>query len=203
MQPRAGGVKTAELGKDALLRWGAEAVRPAAERAFAGEGEQTPGGWCTFCRLKGSCRARGQYLALEAFGQRPAPSYSLDELGSILHRAQGLAAWAKDLEEYALQQALAGRQVPGWKAVEGRSLRRFDDQAAAFSDLLAAGIEEAMLYERVPLSLAQIEKTVGKKAFLQAAGPHIVQPPGKPTLVPDTDKRPAIDAAGRAFGPAE
>ena len=108
----------------------------------------------------------------------------------------------KDLEDYALQQTLAGQEIPGWKAVEGRSLRRFDDQEAAFSALRAAGVEDTLLYERVPLSLAKLEKALGKKEFLQIIGSHIIQPAGKPTLVPDTDKRPAIDAAAAAFGPA-
>lgn len=199
VQPRAGGIKTWETTRDALIDWGVQTVRPLAKTAFAGEGEQTPGDWCAFCKLNGNCRARGQYLALEAFGQQPGPTYSDQELGDILQRAKGLAAWVKDLEDYALQAALAGRQIPGWKPVEGRSIRQFDDVTAAFNDLMAAGYDEALLYERKPLSLAQLEKTLGKKAFQEAAGGHIVTPPGKPALVPESDKRQAINAAAKAF----
>lgn len=199
VQPRAGGIKTWETTREALIDWGVQTVRPLAKAAFAGEGEPAPGDWCAFCKLKGNCRARGQYLALEAFGQKPAPTYSDQELGDILRRAKGLAAWAKDLEDYALQAALAGRDIPGWKAVEGRSIRQFDDPTAAFNDLIAAGYDEALLYERKPLTLAQLEKALGKKAFQDAAGAHIVTPPGKPTLAPESDKRQAINAAAQAF----
>jgi len=199
VQPHAGGVKTWETSYAELLDWGANTVRPQAEKAYRGEGEQVPGSWCQFCKLKGSCRARGQHLALEAFGQKTAPTYSDEEIGGILRRAQGLAAWVKDLEEYALSQVLAGRAIPGWKAVAGRSVRKFDDMEKAFADIKAAGYEEALLYERRPLTLAAIEKVLGKKAFQDAAGAHVVTPPGAPTLVPDTDRRPALNAAEEAF----
>lgn len=199
VQPRAGGIKTWETSRDALIDWGVSTVRPLADKAFAGEGEQTPGAWCQFCKLKGSCRARGQYLALEAFGQKPAATFSHEELGDILRRAQGLAGWVKDLEDYALQAELSGQDIPGWKAVEGRSVRQFDDPQAALAALKAAGFDEALFYERRQLTLAQLEKALGKKAFQEAAGAHIITPPGKPTLVPDTDKRQAINAAAEAF----
>lgn len=199
VQPRVGGIKSWETTRNALTEWGTKTVRPLAKTAFAGEGEQTPGDWCTFCKLKGCCRARGRYLALEAFGTKPAPTYSDQELGDILRRAKGLSAWVKDLEDYVLQAALAGREIPGWKAVEGRSIRQFDDISAAFKDLIAAGYDEALLYERRPLTLAQLEKALGKKAFQDAAGGHVVTPPGKPALVPETDKRQAINAAAQAF----
>ena len=81
----------------------------------------------------------------------------------------------------------------------GRSVRKFDDMEKAFADIKAAGYEEALLYERRPLTLAAIEKVLGKKAFQDTAGAHVVTPPGAPTLVPDTDRRPALNAAEEAF----
>ena len=76
VQPHAGGVKTWETSYAELLDWGANTVRPQAEKAYRGEGEQVPGSWCQFCKLKGGCRARGQHLALEAFGQSTATKRS-------------------------------------------------------------------------------------------------------------------------------
>ena len=199
VQPRAGGNKTAEMSKDALIDWGVTYVQPRAKMADKGEGEQSPGDWCRFCRIKAKCRARGKYLALEAFGNKDPVTYSDDEIGDILKRARGLSAWVKDMEDYALSQSLAGVYIPGWKAVAGRSVREFDDADAAFHDLIAAGVQEDMLYTRKPLTLAQAEKVVGKKDFAAIAGSHIITPPGKPTLVPETDPRPKFNAAEEAF----
>ena len=88
--------------------------------------------------------------------------------------------------------------MPGWKAVEGRGSRSFDDQDAAFKVLMDHGIAEAVLYERVPLTLAKAEKIVGKKEFEALVGSHIVKSPGKPTLAPEKDKREAISLVPKA-----
>ena len=96
------------------------------------------------------------------------------------------------MQEYGLTLCLDGQDVPGWKAVEGRGSRTFTDQEAAFKILMDHGTEEAILYNRVPLTLAQTEKVVGKKEFVALVGSYIDKKPGKPTLVPAADKRPAI-----------
>lgn len=199
VQPRAGGVKSWELSRDALEQWGDTVVRPQAKKAFAGEGDQMPGEWCRFCKIRGNCRARGQLEAIQAFGKKAPPTYDDAEIATMLPVIRSFLQWADDVDAYALQAALAGHDLPGWKAVEGRSIRQFDDMIAAVQDIVNAGIDEALLYERKPLTLAGMEKVIGKKQFAEVAGIHIVTPPGKPTLVPITDKRPAIDAAKEAF----
>ena len=120
------------------------------------------------------------------------PLISNDEVGQLLERTRNLVKWAKDLEDYALKACLAGETVPGWKAVEGRSYRQFVDHDAAFQVLLQNGIEEAMLYERKPLTLAATEKLIGKAKFREMLADHIITPPGKPTLAPINDKREPI-----------
>ena len=100
--------------------------------------------------------------------------------------------YQKDLQAWALSECLAGNTVPGWKAVEGRSVREWTDMEAAFKTLKENDIDEAMLYEKKPLTLAQVEKVVGKKEFAEIAGGYVMKPPGKPTLVKETDKREAI-----------
>lgn len=199
VQPRAGGVRSAEVAADDLINWGVDVVRPKAKLAYDGGGEQHAGDWCRFCKIKATCRKRGEYLALEAFGKNDPPTYSDAEIGTILERARGLSAWVKEIEEYALGQTLDGHAIPGWKAVAGRSVREFDNADAAFADLIAAGIDKDMLYTRKPLTLTQAEKVVGKKDFAAIVGSHIITPPGKPTLVQESDPRPAYSAAAEVF----
>lgn len=111
------------------------------------------------------------------------------EIGDILLRAQSLQNWVKSLEEYAEQQMLSGKEIPGWKLVEGRSNRIITDVGAAFEKLKASGYDEALLYERKPLNLTGLEYLCGKKPLAEMIGDYIVKPPGKPTAVPATDKR--------------
>jgi hypothetical protein len=207
VQPRAQGetIKEWSIGRDDLINWGALTLRPAAEAAFKGEGEFVPGDHCRFCRARQKCRARtDHYTAIEDFGGLNAPSKAQSgefprppllsdaEVGDVLTRARGLEAWKADLEDYALSALLDGREVPGWKAVEGRKSRVWDDQDAAFAAIKAAGVNEAILYKRMPLTLAAIEKALGKKDFTEAAGAHVIQQPGKPALAAESDQREAI-----------
>lgn len=194
VQPRIGEPSEWEISVSDLLAWG-ETVKPIAQKAFAGEGEFNSGEHCRFCRAKARCRARADFnLTLEAQYPMKPPIISNEELGQILVKAQNLAKWAKDLEEYALAECLKGNEIPGWKAVEGRGSRTYTNIDEAFKVLMANGIEEAMLYERKPLSVPSVEKLLGKakyKELLLAAG-YIKTEPGKPTLVPLSDKREAI-----------
>ncbi|MEW6663039.1 MAG: DUF2800 domain-containing protein [Bacillota bacterium] len=192
IQPRLDTVSEDEISIAELLDWG-EAIKPIAQMAYNGEGEFIPGEHCQFCKAKALCRARSEFnIALEEFRGMKPPLISNEEVGRILERAQNLAKWIADLEEYALAECLAGYEIPGWKAVHGRSTRHFIDQDAAFKVLLEAGIEEAMLYERKPLTLANIEKLIGKPKFKELLSAYVNTPPGKPTLVPVSDKREAI-----------
>lgn len=193
VQPRIDNISTWELYADDLLEWGENVVKPKAQAAYEGEGEFVPGEHCKFCKLKGNCRARAE----EAFSmivkaEKPPATLTPGELADALEKADMLAAWAKDVQEYSLTSILDGGEIPGWKAVHGRSVRRFTDTEAAFKAIIGSGVDEAMLYERKPLTLAAIEKVMGKKPFADVAGAFVETPPGKPTLVPESDKREAI-----------
>jgi hypothetical protein len=192
VQPRLDAISTWGISASDLRDWG-EGVRPIAEKAFKGEGVFYPGDHCRFCRASSTCRARAEfYLALEGFQKIQPDLLSNDEIGAILERAQDLQAWIKDLQDYALNQCLSGIDVPGWKAVEGRSVRQWTDADKAFETLVTAGVDEAMLYERKPLTLAATERILGKERFGELVGSYVDRPPGRPTLAPETDKRQAI-----------
>lgn len=178
-----------------LLAFG-ETVKPLAKMAADGEGEYNPGEeQCRFCRAREKCRARADYNIQMAFSGvvgKTSPLITDEEIGEYLTKGADVAKWLKDLESYALSTCLAGGTIPGYKAVEGRGSRDWTDQDAAFKALQASGVPETMMYERKPLTLAALEKVVGKKAFADAAGEFIEKKPGKPALVKESDKRPAI-----------
>ncbi|NYV67252.1 DUF2800 domain-containing protein [Bacillus sp. Gen3] len=199
IQPRLDSISEFTLSLDELLAWGEE-IKPLAQKAFNGEGEFVPGEHCKFCKAKSQCRARAdQYTALEDFKSMKPPLISNDEVGQILEKAEHIESWVKALKEYALAECLKGNEIPNWKAVEGRTTRNFVDQDKAFEHLKSNGIDEAILYDRVPLTVAKIEKELGKKEFkslLEEPG-LVVKSAGKPTLAPASDKRKAVgpDAA--------
>ncbi|NRG43270.1 DUF2800 domain-containing protein [Bacillus sp. CRN 9] len=194
IQPRLNIISEFDLTVQELLSWGDE-IKPVAEDAFAGKGDFVPGEHCKFCRAKAQCRARAEeFSALADFTSLKPPLLTDEEVGQMLERGQHVESWIKALKDYALGQCLKGNEVPGWKAVEGRGSRSFVDQDKAFDHLRVNGVDEAILYERVPLTVSKIEKVLKKKEFtslLDEAG-HIVKSPGKPTLAPAGDKRKSI-----------
>lgn len=187
IQPRLDNISTDTLTADALQQWG-DSVKPLAEQAANGTGEFHAGDWCRFCRAKAQCRARAVQM-LEIGEKRNDTLLSDVEIGEILTAAQSLQSWVKSLEKYAEKQLIAGKEIPGWKLVEGRSNRAIIDTDAAFHVLEQSGYDEALLYERKPLNLTALEKLCGKKHLTELIGNYIVKPPGKPTVVPVEDKR--------------
>lgn len=206
IQPRLNGdVSVFEIPVEDLLAWG-ESIKPIAQAAYNGEGEYVPGEYCRFCRAKAQCRARCEVnTALEVFNMAKPPLISNEEVGEILKRAQLLTKWVEDLEKYALSECLLGNDVPGWKAVEGRSNREFTNVDGAFKVLKERGFDESMLYIRKPITLTETEKLVGKKTFAELLESYVIKPHGKPTLAPATDKREPITnktTAAEVFGSA-
>ncbi|MDQ0254903.1 hypothetical protein J2S74_002285 [Evansella vedderi] len=188
----------ATLPLNELLAWGEE-IKPVARKAFKGEGDYVPGEHCKFCKAKAQCRARAdQYTALEDFKSMKPPLISDEEVGQILEKAQNLEAWVKALKDYALTESLKGKEIPGWKAVEGRGSRSYVDQDKAFDHLKEKGIDEAILFERVPLTVPKLEKELGKKEFTSLLKDHVKKSPGKPTLAPISDKRKAVTVSPEA-----
>lgn len=176
-----------------LLAWG-ESIKPIAQKAFNGEGEYAVGSHCGFCRARNTCRARvEQLMSVEDKATMKPPLISWDEVADVLRRAEGIVSWYNSLKEAALAEVLKGGDVPGWKAVEGRGSRQYADLDAAFRHLQENGIEEAILYERKPLTPSSLEKALGKKQYrelLEEPG-YVVKRSGAPALAPADDPRPA------------
>ena len=196
IQPRLDSISEWGCSLEELLKFGIY-VKERAALAFEGAGEFCPGEkQCRFCRAKAVCRARAEENVRLAFspdkGKLP-PLITNAEVGNYLLQGEDVAKWLSDLKDYALKECLAGKKIPGWKAVEGRGQRDWTDMDAAFERLTKSGLtEEVMLWEKKPLTLAQIEKLVGKKDFQDAVGEFVTKKAGKPALVKQSDKREAI-----------
>lgn len=200
VQPRLDSVSTDIMQVDDLRKWGKEVVEPAAALAYIGEGEFKPGDHCRWCKVKDNCRARAdENMKVLAYEFKDPALLSLEEIGSILHIAEQLQAWAKDVQDYAFEQAKAGQRVPGWKLVEGRSNRQITDKDAALAALKAAGLEQEKYLKVDLLGISELEKRIGKKELAALIGDWIVKPPGKPVLVPETDKRPELNSIEQEF----
>ncbi|MDO4778532.1 MAG: DUF2800 domain-containing protein [Tissierellia bacterium] len=199
IQPRLDNYSSWEISLEDLLMFGEE-VKIKSELAWNGEGEFNAGSHCKFCRAGAKCRARAEEnVKLAGFTKTLPAELSNEEVGKYLLMAQDIQAWVKDLEEYALTESLAGREVKGWKAVEGRSNRKIVDEEGLAKELIYAGFDEVMIYKPRQLdTITNLEKLCGKKAFMDISAGLIDKPQGKPTLVKSSDKRPAVTNAVKA-----
>ena len=196
-QPRRQNISTFEISKDALYKWADEVLKPTADLAFAGDGNFLCGEWCGFCKAKHECRARAESnLTLAQYDFKFPPLLEDSEIEYILSRADELVAWASDIKEYALQQAISGKEWAGWKLVEGRSNRKYSNEEAVIQVGTDAGFDP---YEKKLLGITAMQKRLGKSRFDELLTAYIEKPQGKPTLVPESDKRPAMNNAKTDF----
>lgn len=203
VQPRLDNISTEELSSKELLTWGSETVKPIADLAFEGKGEFVAGEHCRFCRARYTCRARAEAnLEIAKYEFRDPPLLDQNEIADVLGRATALRSWVADVLDYALAQARDhGVRWPGWKLVEGRSNRKYVDDDEVIRALKNAGYTEKDIFEEVLKGITKMEKLLGKKKFtelLTDAG-LVIKPPGKPTLVPESDRRPEINSTTSAI----
>ena len=190
-QPRRENVSTWETSVAKLKKWATKDLVPKAQRAFKGEGEYCPGEWCIFCKAAVKCRARAEDKLRLAQSEFKMPPLLTDaEIEDVLAKLPDIKKWADEIQEYALAKALAGKEWAGFKLVEGRSVRKFTDERAVVKAANAAGYHD--IYKQTLISLTEMEKLMGKAEFSKVLGALVTKPQGKPTLVPDTDKRQAI-----------
>ena len=193
-QPRLSGEQSSdEITVAELMKWAEKIVKPRAKQAFNGKGEFAPSEEaCKFCRAKETCKARYE-KNLALFDEAEDPLLiTVEEAAAVLEKAADIRAWLTDLENLVQSTLLSGEPVTGWKIVEGRSNRKFSDDLKVAEAMKAAGYDEALLYEKKLITLTQMEKDFGKKKVAEVLGSLIIKPQGKPTLAPESDKRPAF-----------
>lgn len=202
VQPRIDNLSEYEVSAEELLQWATSVLSPQAKKAYSGEGTQKPGTWCQFCKVKSNCRA----LATLCTGAVKDPKLLTPEelAADVLPILPVVKTWLTGVEDYALAQALSGVHLPGWKIVEGRSVRKITDTVAAGAALNKAGYMDEQIYKPVELrTITDLEKLIGKKQFAALVGDYITKPAGKPTLAPESDKRKAIDPIADDFKDVE
>lgn len=196
-QPRRENVSTYEISKADLLGWAENTLAPTAELAAKGEGEFKAGEHCQFCKVKATCCKRAEYnLELAKYDFEPPSQLEDVEIETILSKVDELTAWANDVKEYALKQAVSGKKWTDWKLVEGRSNRKYTDENTAANIVKAAGFDP---YEHKVLGITAMTKLLGKKRFDELLGGLIEKPKGKPTLVPRSDRRKEINTINDDF----
>lgn len=196
VQPRLDSVSTDELSVEELLDWGDE-VKPIAQQAWNGQGECTPCDYCNFCKARHTCRALAD-TCLAAFykdGGKLNQLLTDQEVSDILSMKDLITKWIKGVYDFAYEKALAGeKQWPGYKLVEGTSRRTITDPEAAAKTLLDNGYKEEDIFKPRELEgITNLQKVLGKKGVTEYLEAYIDKPEGKPTLVPESDKRPAIN----------
>ena len=196
-QPRRDNISTWSCTKEELLKWADEVLAPTAALAYEGKGEFKSGEHCQFCKVKATCRKRAEFnLELAQYDFAMPDTLDEMEIAAILEKVDQLIAWGNDIKDYALVQAQAGTHFEGWKIVEGRSNRKFTDEAAVATAVTEAGFDP---YEKKLLGITAMSSLLGKKQFDELLGGLVYKPPGKPALVPESDKRPAMNTATDDF----
>lgn len=201
VQPRNGGTSSEVMRIETLLDWG-ESIKPVAQQAYRGEGHFLAGEHCRFCKAAPRCRTLAQFQeATMKEGDKQPQELTDEEVADILSRADAFTSWLSKLKDYALEEARDnGRKWPGFKLVEGRSTNRYKDEELVGYVLEHEGFQTEDIYKpRELIGITAMKKLLGAKKFKDILADYLVKPQGKPTLVPESDKRPEWNAATDDF----
>lgn len=192
-KPRRENVSTWTIPIEELKAWAEEELKPKARMAYDGEGEYLPGEWCTFCKAAVKCRARAEEkMKLARLEFKMPPLLTDAEIEEVLNVLPDLTKWANEITAYASEAAIHhGKEWNGFKVVEGRSNRKYRDELLVAEAAREHGYTD--IYRQTLIPMTEMQKLMGKSTFEEILGDLIYKPPGKPTLVPNTDKRPAMN----------
>ena len=192
-QPRLNNYSTWDIAPATLKAWGETVLKPRSAMALAGEGEFKAGSWCRFCKARNQCRARAdEFLKLAQMEFRPPALLSDAEISEVLKVADELSKWASDVYTFAQDQAIThGKEWTGFKLVEGRSNRKYTSDVEVAQAAETAGYSD--IYKKSIIGVTEMERLMGKAEFARILGPLVYKPQGKVTLVPESDKREAIN----------
>ena len=199
VQPRLHAVSTDTISTFDLVIWATEVLVPAAKKAFHGEGEFVPGDHCEFCRAKATCKALQEYTSRIVRSAGEPESMSAEDFAQVLGKIGVIETWIAGVKARAMEMLERGETVPGWKLVEGRSVRKIYKEAEARKILREAGFQPSD-YDRVELrGITDLTRLVGgAKTFNTLLGDLVERQPGKPALAPEDDPRAPYNNAASA-----
>jgi hypothetical protein len=199
-QPRINNVSSWLTDVDALLAWG-EDVKPRAALAAKGKGDMCSGEHCRFCPHAGNCPALAAACCVVTYHEGQlvdVPTLEPWMVADILKAEPMISAWLKAVKDRALAALMNGEEIPGYKVVEGRSLRAWSDDAEVLTRLQGCGYSPEEYLKTELMSPAALEKSIGKKIAADLLGSLIVSKPGNPTVAPESDKRKPFDRLAAA-----
>ncbi len=198
-QPRMNNVSVHEITVADLLAWAGKTVKPTAEKAAKGKGDYNPGEHCRFCPHAGRCRKLTQVCTehFNTHGRKASVEVLAPwEVAEVLRMESIVSLWLKRVKEQALTTLMNGGEIPGYKVVAGRGSRQWADDLEVAVLLKANGYTQEEITETKLLTVAAMEKAIGKKKVAEILGGQILTHQGAPTVAPATDQRPAYDASG-------
>jgi hypothetical protein len=204
IQPRLDHISEWEISIEALLRW-AEWAKQQAEATQEPDAPRVPGEkQCRFCRAKASCKALQQLTEkailseFDDMDNMPKANTLTDaQMRAALDAKPMIESWLSAIEALAKERLESGLGFEGYKLVEGRSVRKWADDAQAETALVDLLGDAAFAPKKI-VSPAQAEKALGKKRAGEIAD-LVTKPTGAPTLVPESDTRPAINLTADDF----
>ncbi len=190
-----------------LQTWAKEVLAPALTTLRKEDTTCVPGDHCMWCVIGPHCKAQAGVMlekAAQAFapftGVDPPeeiatggdPLLALEEIAKLALSFKPIEEWIKSIRAELTVQALAGEEVPYFKLVAGRSVRKWDEDEDTLVKFLEGHGVDA--YSKKLKTPPAVEKEMGKKKAKEIELYDLItKPSGKPTLVPESDKRPAIE----------
>lgn len=194
-QPRLDHIDSWDISKEELYKWAEEVLKPAAVKAFKGEGETKVGDWCRFCKVKSKCRAmHDENMKIAKFEFQDPMLLSDDEVLTVYKAADQFSDWLNGINDFVLKEAVRGKKWTGFKLVEGRSNRAWSDANKVEEILISEKFKKEDFTTVKIQGIGHVEKLVGKNRFPILFADCISKTQGKPTLVNESDKRPEFGA---------
>jgi hypothetical protein len=201
-QPRLDHVSEWRISVQELLKWGAWVSEQCAI-IEEGDAPRTPGEkQCQWCKGKATCQALKSYtekIIMAEFEELDSPdptTLNQEQLRNALKAKKLIESWLSAVEGHVKELLEKGEEFEGFKLVEGRSIRKWADEDVAAEQL--ENLLEDRAYEKRLITPAKADKVLGKSKKGEIAG-YIVKPQGAPTLVPESDKRQAINISEKDF----
>lgn len=167
---------------------------------------------CRYCKAKATCPALRAAVAdtigtsaaaPEEFGVvevEPSAFHAAGDeawLAAAMSKVEMIEDWCAAVRKEAERRLHAGLPVPGFKLVEGRrGQRKWADEAQVIATLKGFRLKQDEMYEMSVISPAKAEKLLKENPKRwEKVQTLITQAEGKPTVAPETDKRPALVTA--------